>query len=528
MSFAGKFATAGTTTQAVPPPLESSRLPLKSVQDATALVETLASTNPQFAALLKQGATPAIALARLGEQFFAEQRFAEAATIFGAASSLDPTNALLWTNRGTALDCAGSFAEAAACLGRSLELAGNQADTWLLLGLVKKKIGDLQGCESAYRSAIRYEPKSAVAWQCLGLLKDEQRDYSTAIECLSKAVEYGAADVATLGNLAKLYYQVGRTPDAADAYERARALDPSNARYAEMARKVDFVRDVLSGESVEEAVATYGKGFSLASLPTNEDQMKLLQEAFGYLSGFGHLDEAKRVGARILELQPDNVVLNYLMKSISRDAGVSRSPSEYVSEYFDSFASGFDAKLVDVLRYDVPAKLCTLLQQAILPGRKYRVLDAGCGTGLCGPLLRPLAASLVGVDLSLKMLDQAAKRGVYDGLVQQDLLEFLDQSPGQFDLVVAADVVVYIGDLASLFEAAAQSLFAGGLFAFSTESWNGDKYFLQPSGRFSHSPSYVRALAKRSFTEHACVETMIRLEANVPANGNLFIFRRRS
>ena len=523
----GKFATSARTAQTIPPSLQLNHSPRKS-EEATALVEALASTNSQFAALVKQGVSPADALARFGGQLFAAKRFAEAATMFQSASALAPIDPLLWINAGTALDCAGSFAEAAACLERSLELANNQADTWLLLGLVRKKMGDLDGGEKAYRSAIEREPQSAVAWQCLGLLKDEQRDYTTAIECLTTALKMGASDPAVLANLGKLYYQVGRIPEASEIYERAVTLDSSNAIYREMSRKSNFVCEVLRGNSLEDALESYKKSFPANAVSTDGDEMKLLREVFGQLSGFGHLEAAKRVGDKLLELQPGNAVMNYLMRAVAGEPSVKQSPDEYVVEYFDSFANGFDAKLVSVLRYEVPAKICAAVQRAVQPDQKYHVVDAGCGTGLCGPLLRPFAASLVGVDLSPKMLEEARKRGVYDELVREELTGFLDRSFEQFDLVVAADVVVYIGDLTSLFAAAAKSIRAGGLFAFSTELWSGGQYFLQPSGRFAHSPSYVRAVAERAFSEQDCIETMIRLEANAPAYGNLFVFRRRS
>lgn len=209
------------------------------------------------------------------------------------------------------------------------------------------------------------------------------------------------------------------------------------------------------------------------------------------------------------------------------EPGLDRSPSSYIVEYFESFAHGFDAKLIGVLRYDVPEKICSLVREATPANHKYDAFDAGCGTGLCGPLLRPFANELIGVDLSPKMLEQAAKRSVYDHLMCEDLTAFLSRSPGHFDLVVAADVVVYLGDLSAIFAAAATAVRAGGLFAFSTESWTGKKYRLQPSGRFVHAPQYVRSLAGPAFAEHVCVETTIRLEAAAPVFGDLFVFQRR-
>jgi predicted TPR repeat methyltransferase len=258
-----------------------------------------------------------------------------------------------------------------------------------------------------------------------------------------------------------------------------------------------------------------------------KDRKELLKTAFGQLNGFGHVDAAKRVGEKYLELWPDSPVLDYLMKAVDGVSDVDCSPSGYIVEYFDSFAEGFDAKLVGVLGYDVPEKICAAIRKSAPADAMYEAVDIGCGTGLCGPLLRAFAKKLTGVDLSPKMLELAAKRGVYDHLVREEVTAFLNRSTAQFDLVVAADVMIYIGDLKPIFAAAANAIRAGGFFAFSTETRTGESYLLQGSGRFSHSSQYVRSLAASAFVESASLETTIRLEANARVPGHLFVFQKR-
>jgi predicted TPR repeat methyltransferase len=477
--------------------------------------------------MLAEGVPVAEALARLGLLFFQEKNIPEATAAFRSAVALAPDNAVMWTNYGTALDCAGAFPEAAACLEHSLDLSRRQPDTWLLLGLVRKKLGNLEGCEAAYRSALEQKPDSSTVWQCLGLLYVDTRGYAQAIECFAAALKLDGTNPAIVANLGRLYYQLGRIPEACEAYKRAVALDGSNTHYQQMVRQSDFLQDVLNGKSVDSALATYEDSLAATNDYTENDRQKFFQSAFGLLSGFGHLAAADRVGRKYLELWPNSPVVNYLMKAIAGEPGLDRSPPGYIVEYFDSFAAGFDAKVAGVLGYDVPEKLCSLVREATSAGHKYAAVDAGCGTGLCGPLLRPMAGQLIGVDLSPKMLEQAEKRGVYDRLVCEELTAFLNRSPGLFDLVVAADVIIYIGDLVPIFAAAATAIRAGGLFAFSTELWAGEKYRLQPSGRFSHPPGYVRSAAGSAFVENVCVETMIRLEAGMPTRGNLFVFQRR-
>jgi len=138
-----------------------------------------------------------------------------------------------------------------------------------------------------------------------------------------------------------------------------------------------------------------------------------------------------------------------------------------------------------------------------------------------------LVRTLVGVDLSPKMLIQAAKRDIYDELVCADLMAFLDRGEGRFDLVVAADVMIYFGNLAPFFAAAARALCPGGLLAFSTEFAPEGNYQLRPSGRFAHSVAYVRGLAGTAFEEQACLSTTLRWEATARVPGQIFVFRRR-
>lgn len=505
---------------------------LPDAPQALTTVDKLARGNDGFAALLARGAPAGDALAQFGLELFGREQFAEAAAAFRWALALAPGDAVLWTNYGTALDRAGSFVEAAACLERSLELAPQQPDSWLLLGLVRKKTGDLEGCEAAYRESLAQQPASSTPWQCLGLLKNERRDYAGAIECFANALKLDPANAATAANLGKLHYELGRLREADEAYAQAVNLEGKNLHYRRMARKVRFLRELLEGETVDGALAAYEAAKTGAESDTekkgDKDRRELLEMAFGQLSGFGQLEAAKRVGEKYLALWPDSSAVRYLMSAIDGSAKLDRSPSEYIVEHFDAFAEVFDAKVVEVLGYDVPGKICAAVRPLTPVGHRYEALDAGCGTGLCGPLLRPLCRQLVGVDLSPKMLDRAQQRGLYDRLVCGELTDFLERWPRQFDLVVAADVLIYIGDLTEVFEAAASALRGGGIFAFSTETLAGEKYRLQPCGRFAHATEYVRSVAGGNFVERVFEETTIRLEAGARVAGDLWVFKRKS
>jgi predicted TPR repeat methyltransferase len=500
--------------------------PLPDARTVTDSIKTWATKNPRFAALIGAGTPVVQALTRWSMELLRANQMADAALVLRAALALSPGDAMLWTNYGVALNQENLPADAAVCLERSLELQRLQPDTWLLLGMVRKKLGDATAAENAYRAALQQDSNSTAAWQFLGLLKQEQRDYATAIDCLTKCSAAGSADAALLANLGKLCYQLGRVAEAHDAYARAVALDAANLHYQRMARKCAFMAAMLRGEPMDAAIENFKNSFRAEENYADKDLQDLFRAAFSLLSGFGHLDAAARVGHKQLERWPANASVTYLLKAVEGDEDLDRSTPEYVVEYFDAFAEGFDAQLVDALGYDIPEKLCAAIRDVTPPEKLYDTFDAGCGTGLCGPLLRPLSKRLTGVDLSPKMLEMARRRAVYDAVACEELTAFLRRSESQFDLIVAADVLIYFGDLAPIFSGAASALRSGGILAVSTESGSNTGYRLQPSGRFAHAVEYVRSCAGNNFEELAFIETTIRLDASGRLPGNIFIFQK--
>jgi predicted TPR repeat methyltransferase len=491
---------------------------------ARATAERWAAESEGLADFLRSGLPMPHALARWGLRLLDAGALSDAVLVFRVALALGTDDPGAWMNLGMAFDREGSLEQAAACLERSLSLFPPQAQTWVLLGMVRSKQGAVADSESAYRSALEHEPTFSMAWQCLGLLKESQRDSAGAIDCFRACVETGALDAAIFANLGKLYYQTGRTAEAGDAFARAVALDGENAHYREMLRKTRFLRDVLDSTPIDQALARYES--ALGPPPTPADTFSLLEAAVGHLTGFGELAAALRVSEKRVELLPTSSTAKYLRDALKSDSSVVRSPPEYIVETFDAFARGFDAQLVGVLGYNVPENIAAVVRDATPPGHLYDALDAGCGTGLCGPHLRSLARQLVGVDLSPKMLERAAERGVYDALVCDDLPSYLEAAPGRFDLVVGADLFIYFGDLAPVFALVAAALRPGGLFAFNSESLTQDGYRLGPAGRFAHGQSYVRAAWGSAFAQEVFRETTIRLEAGRRMPGNLFLLRR--
>jgi predicted TPR repeat methyltransferase len=201
----------------------------------------------------------------------------------------------------------------------------------------------------------------------------------------------------------------------------------------------------------------------------------------------------------------------------------ARASDGFIEQTFDSFAGSFDSKLAK-LQYRAPALVAEMLADSCGEASKsLDVLDAGCGTGLCGPLVAPYARHLVGVDLSARMLAQADARKVYDELFKVELTLYLRDNPGEFDAIVSADTLVYFGPLQDVVAAAAAALRPGGRLVFTVEalidSGSDAGYAIGHHGRYSHSRQYVERVLAEANLRSEIVPADLRLEAGDPVAG---------
>jgi predicted TPR repeat methyltransferase len=170
----------------------------------------------------------------------------------------------------------------------------------------------------------------------------------------------------------------------------------------------------------------------------------------------------------------------------------ARSDAGYVRHLFDQFSSDYDARMIGQLAYAAP-RILRELADLVMPGRGgLAILDLGCGTGLAGMAFEDRAARLDGIDLSPAMIEKARARGIYDRLAVGDIETVSD---GPYDLILAADTLVYLGDLKPVFRAVAASLAPDGYFLFTTEAVDGGGFELGPKRRWRHSESYLRETA---------------------------------
>ena len=355
---------------------------------------------------------------------------------------------------GLAYLAASRFAEAEARFQDSLRLAPGRISTLINLAAVRLELGRPDAALEAVSQVLAIEPDNVEAW-------------------------FHRGNAEAMGP---------RPADALRSFERAGALAPGSAppwfRHGQVLQGLG--RDAQALPSYERAVAA-----DPAYAPAWTNLGTLLRER-------GRVDEAAHAFRQAREQGADAELHGYYLAAVGAGTAPAAAPALYVETLFDDYAEHFAGHVVDVLDYRAHDILARAVAEAA-PGRRFaRALDLGCGTGLCGGLLRSRVRHLSGVDLSGRMLAQAEATGAYDVLARQDVVEFLRAAPTDFDLVTAADVFIYIGDLSAVFAAVRRVLAVDGLFAFSVERATPEatSFQLLPSLRYAHGEAHLRELAR--------------------------------
>jgi predicted TPR repeat methyltransferase len=394
-------------------------------------------------------------------------------------------------------------------------------DPWNFRGIIATQRKQFEQAEAFFRQAIELAPEYAEAHSNLGNLLLKLKRYDEAVRSFQTALELRPELVSAHHNLGNAYAAQERHLEAIAAYHRALALDPERAQ-----TQVILAQEYSALGLDREALDSYQSALRLSPGETG---------IYGYLGGAlaasGIMEGAARVYGRWLELEPDSELARHLHAACTGQGTPERASDRYVTETFDMFAECFD-KVLETLEYRAPA----LVGQAVAevtgtPAGTLEVLDAGCGTGLCGQWLQPHARRLVGVDLSEKMLEKARGRGLYDELVRAELVGFLAAHPAAFHLVVSADTLCYFGNLAAAMAAAGTTLRPGGHLVFTVERAEDHEapagFRLNHHGRYSHTEGYLRAvLAAAGLRARSLASATLRLELGKPVAGLVVIADR--
>jgi len=398
-----------------------------------------------------------------------------------------------------------------------------------------------------YRSVLAVAPDWSDAVHYSGVLAHQEGRSELAVELIEKSLELEPDRADWHSNLAIVLRDRLELDKAIAACQRAIALDPHHANghnnlgvllraqgrvveaeaaYRAAIRERPDHSDAFTNLGIlltaqkrtQEAAVCFCKVITFR--PKHPEARRLLALAHCTL---GEVNEAVRVFEEWLAEEPDNPIARHMIAACSGRDVPARASDAFIERTFDSFAGSFEAKLAKLL-YRAPALVAAMLAGPDAEASKtLDVLDAGCGTGLCGPLIAPYARRLVGVDLSARMLAQAQAKKVYDQLVKCELTAYLRDSPGAFDAIVSADTLVYFGPLQEVMAASASALRPGGRLIFTVEEMSGAAsdagYSISPHGRYGHTRQYVERVLMEANLRPEIIPTELRLEAGEPVPG---------
>lgn len=401
-------------------------------------------------------------------------------------------------------------------LERAVAIAPERAAYHADLADARRMLDDMERAVAAYEAALAIDPGLLPALNGLGIARTRLGQAEAAAECFREALRISPNQPKLLNNLWNALLAAGDIDGAAAAHRRALAAAPGYAP----AHK-NLAAALLAQGRLEQAVSACRQAIALQ--PDYAGAHYALGSALALL---GEEDDAAEAFRAALALEPGNQSAEHMLRAVS-GATPETAPAAYVRELFDGQAAGFEAHVQERLGYRVPQHLRAAVDAvAGRPLAGLRILDLGCGTGLCGAAFRDAAARLVGVDLSPNMVRLAEARGLYDEVVLADVAEALREAGERFDLLLAGDTFIYVGGLDEVFRLGWARLDPGGRFAFSVESCPGEAFVLRPSGRFAHSEAYLgRLAAAYGFAVALRREVDVRVERGTPIPGAVYVLQ---
>jgi predicted TPR repeat methyltransferase len=417
----------------------------------------------------------------------------------------------------------------------------------VLAAIEAQRSGKLDEAARTYLAVLEADPDNVDALHFLGVLRHQEGRTALGVDFVLRAIALRPNYFDALNNLGNMYLKFGPT-EAVTAYHKALELRPGDpgvlrnlgAALRQLKRHEEAAE--LFERGIRERPGDLDNYYSLSvaykDMGRTDDAIAILRkaievrpesEAFRRLGqilyGLRRIDEAAALHEAWLRAEPDNPIAKHMLAaSTSRDVP-ARAGDAYVAQVFDGFAESFEDVLVNRCEYQAPELVGKALRRiAGEPRGDLDIVDAGCGTGLLAEYLKPYARTLIGVDLSSKMIIKAAPRP-YDRLIVYELAAFLDSAPRSFDVVASSDTLVYFGDLREVLAAARRSLRDEGRLVFTLEHAADEAevpagYRIHPHGRYSHTERYVRrALAEASFAVVEIQQARLRREGAAYVDG---------
>ncbi len=442
-------------------------------------------------------------------------------------------------------------------INRAIALKPNQDNFYNNLGNVFLHLKLYDKASEAYKKAIKINPHYAAAYNNLGTIFYRQEKYIAAEKSYQKAIELRDNYIDANNNLVLARFQLGKFYFKNNDFIKAigyfewvltqhKKLPEINQHLAnsylglgDHEKALNYYFRQITESPLAEAY--YNIGVLLARQEKLNDAVHYFKKADE--QDPGNIDTQLNLGAICLklnkmdqavlyyqqanQLEPNNAEIAHILSALTQNSISLKAPTEYLTHLFDHYASHYDQHLTKMLHYDVPAILLKKIELEYAPApASLRILDLGCGTGLAGEQFKQYASKLIGIDIADKMITIARSKNIYDQLITGDIestiVDFVN-----INLIIAADVFTYIGDLDLIFSRVFNALIKNGLFVFSVERCFDQDFILQPSIRYMHSKNYLQELALRhGFTIKILDNAILRQQQNKPVEGYVVLLEK--
>lgn len=468
----------------------------------------------------------------LGNIYRQQKKYDDAIKSYQKAIKINSNYPSAYNNLGNIYFQQKQFTVAKKAYEKAIDLKNNYADAYCNLGILSVELNDNTTAITQLQKALILQPGLLTALHQLGdcYLRDEK--WIDAKNIFLQIIEQLPHHAEAHHRLGICFYHLTETEKALDLFQQTLLLNPNHFEAHQYLANIalnnqDYDTALQHYFSQLEKNPLYETYYNIAVLLMHKERFK---EALIYFDeaekinsadtaialNRGHIylkrgEFSKAIDAykNVLREHPDNTEVKHIIAALTEKNPSKKAPEDFVTHLFDQYAPYYDRHLIDRLSYETPQKILQLIQQEspYFFEKPIHALDLGCGTGLCGVILRPHITQLTGIDLSNNMLAIAQTKNCYDSLIEDDIETGIAKITAA-DLVIAGDVFTYLGDLTAIFNQVSRLLSQEGLFIFTVEKSFNQDYTLQKTIRYAHSQTYIERLATQYCFDILRVDTI--------------------
>ena len=388
-----------------------------------------------------------------------------------------------------------------------------------LLGVFLNEQNKIEEAINSYKNAIKLKPDYSDAYYNLATIYKKTFRFKEAIQNYEESLKRKPEDTHAYFNIGLMFESLGKFDEAINYLKKALKINDHlpgvHFQLGIFFKKINRFEEAVNSfnQTIQINPNHEGAHFNLGTVLENLDK----------------INDAVNEYQHVLKLNPDNSIAKHLLNSLNGKT-TPKPPDDYVIDTFDYCADIFDYHLVQKLNYKIPQKIFKLVKKTYPQDHKFvKVLDLGCGTGLSGKMFKPFSKELTGIDLSKKMIEKAKSKKIYNNLEQIEILQFLNKTTKLYDLFLATDVFIYVGELEKIFSKILEKSTSNAKFCFSIEECKDKEFKLLQSARYAHSKKYIERISQKyGFTIKNFLQTEIRNDKKKSIRGYIFILEKRN